>query len=79
MILDGKNMTHDELLVKINKTDPFNDESCAAALRAVVELHKPTPENRYPENFCQGCSMTEEGIYIYYPCQTIQIIEKELS
>jgi len=79
MILDGENMTHDELLVKINKVPFICWVLCIAALRAVVELHKPTPENRYPENFCQGCSMTEEGIYIYYPCQTIQIIEKELS
>ena len=79
-------MTHDELLVKIDLITWLAEEQMGItglnihkALRAVVELHKPTPENRYPENFCQGCSMTEEGIYIYYPCQTIQIIEKELS
>jgi len=75
-------VTHDELLELVDKYMAFSEgfgPTACLALRAVVELHKPTPENRYPENFCQGCSMTEEGIYIYYPCQTIQIIEKELS
>ena len=79
-------MTHDELLAKIDiwkfKTQGFDDtyevHGILKALRAVVKLHKPTPENRYPENICQNCSMTEEGIYVYYPCPTIQAIEKEL-
>ena len=78
-------MTHDELLEELDEVikdfDQKYDNSNPyyKALRAVVELHKPTPENRYPENICQGCSMTEEVVYVYYPCQTIQAIEKELS
>ncbi len=51
----------------------------AIALRAVVELHQPTPEGRYPNLLCQGCSMTEVNLYANYPCPTIQAIEKELS
>lgn len=69
-------MTHDELLARLSI-----EEGCPVgdALRAVVELHKPTPENRYPEKICQGCSMTEEVVYVYYPCRTIKAIEKELE
>lgn len=48
-------------------------------LRIVVELHAPTPEDRYPKVLCQGCSMTEVNFYVEYPCQTIGIIEKELA
>lgn len=69
-------MTHDELLAKLE--DIENNERIFRALRAVVELHTPTPENRYPENLCQGCSMTEGVVYVYYPCRTIRAIEKEL-
>lgn len=76
-------MTHDELLAKIADIENIETyksyRQFVASIRAVVELHKPTPENRYPENICQNCSMTEEGIYVYYPCQTIQAIEKELQ
>lgn len=77
-------MTHDELLAIISLEDKqlvsYEEfEKRNSALRAVVELHKPTPENRYPEKLCQSCSMTEEGIYVYYPCSSIQAIEKELK
>lgn len=85
-------MTHEELLAKISSIhnegsdlgELVNKQYKAMlkfedAVHAVVELHKPTPENRYPENICQICSMTEEGIYVYYPCQTIEAIEKELK
>ena len=84
--MDGENMTHDELLAKIDVelTTNYADE-CGNfpiglnALRAVVELHTPTPEGRYPDILCQGCSMTEEVVYVYYPCRTIRAIEKELG
>ena len=76
-------MTHDELLTEVNRrleVALYNgDHQSLQALRAVVELHKQTPENRYPENLCQGCSMTEEVVYVYYPCRTIKAIEKELA
>lgn len=72
-------MTHDELLAKLNKTDPFNDESCAAALRAVVELHNPiyNPNFEDSEPWCWQCA--EGRGYAKYPCPTIQAIEKELK
>ena len=44
------------------------------ALRAVVELHKPT--NGHNKNVCLACS---PEIPMAYPCPTIQAIEKELK
>jgi hypothetical protein len=60
-------MTHDELVDKINI---LGHTSSWAALRAVVELHKP-------EHSIRGyrCTFDDET----YPCSTIQAIEKELS
>jgi len=47
----------------------------ALALRAVVELHKPDSTGG-----CNACEQwTNEGAYqLFYPCPTIQAIEKEL-
>jgi hypothetical protein len=67
-------MTHDELLTKINS---FTCCSGAheIALRAVVELHKPSKiPNWVPTNhkfICDGCTRI-------YPCPTIQAVIKEL-
>jgi hypothetical protein len=72
-------VTHDELYRQLEGL--WHDSYKAPgyqALRNVVALHQPTPEGRYPNLLCQGCSMTEVNEYIYYPCRTIQIIEKEL-
>lgn len=69
-------MTHEELIASIKRRNLYD---YANTVIAVVELHRPTPEGRYPENLCQGCSMTEEGIYVYYPCQTIGVIEAALT
>jgi hypothetical protein len=69
-------MTHDELLEKIN---PFNttDENTYLtpynALRAVVELHKPSDWDN-----CIICSGATNETLIKYPCSTIKVIEKEL-
>ena len=67
-------MTHEELLAKI---DSFSCCSGAheIALRAVVELHKPT---QIPD-----WVPTEKELMCWcahaYPCPTIQAIEKELG
>jgi hypothetical protein len=66
-------MTHDELLAKIAK--PYEYIMPTKALRAVVELHKPLKDN---PDYCDGC-YEEEGGHNYYPCPTIQAIEKELN
>ena len=77
-------MTHDELLDKISYfTDIIksSDGSVgiavltepAKALRAVVELHKPSKDK------CWECSFPLDSIYVPYPCPTIQAIEKELQ
>ena len=71
-------MTHEELLKKIDTNSLFDEGGNSDALIAVVELHAPTPEGRYPRLLCHACSMTEVNHYVDYPCRVIQVIEKEL-
>lgn len=69
-------MTYDELLAKIDERNlsfshpdsvfSFNDWT-NKALRAVVELHK-----QIDDNSCHYCAH-------WYPCETIQAIEKALG
>jgi len=72
-------MTHDELLIEINRrldVALYNgDAQSIHALRAVVELHKPSGV------FCRGCGFNEEynEPSQLLPCPTIQVIEKELG
>jgi hypothetical protein len=80
-------MTHDELLEKITLKFVVNEEGATEsgtkasqlrdALRAVVELHKPS-EQDFPDEpeHCTGCQEIALGDY---PCPTIQAIEKELA
>ena len=71
-------MTHEELLAKI--TDRLNEctthdyapANLAIALRKVVELHKPELDGL----ICKECTASESE---WYPCPTIQVIEKELG
>jgi len=82
-------MTHEELLAKVNEAYEANkgylkdfpngtwgDTGIAlSALRAVVELHKPAWGHA-----CEGCGYTDEGSpNHFYPCPTIEAIEKELA
>lgn len=74
-------MKHEELLAKMNyevtaaefedACGDGNDPRVARSLRAVVELHKPVEHAE--GTWCSGCMATE-----WYPCPTIQAIEKEL-
>jgi hypothetical protein len=78
-------MTHDELLAKINIGAKFHGTAWSVdglelikqsqALRAVVELHKPQ-ENWNDLEVCSECSGHQ---YVWLPCPTIQAIEKELK
>lgn len=72
-------MTHDELLIEINRrldVAYYNgDPQSMQALRAVVELHKPTPLDERGD-VCLTCC---PDLLTLYPCSTIQIIEKELK
>lgn len=86
-------MTHDELLAKINETEPFlyswqpyeSVQFIARrhlfALRAVIELHKPKSMGETTELLgeyeCRGCAKAKG--FAIYPCKTIRAIEKELS
>jgi hypothetical protein len=68
-------MTHDKLLEKIDyyfDTDNFHLHK--NALRAVVELHKPSIRNN--GDTCE-CDVYDEYM-MGYPCDTIKTIEKEL-
>ena len=75
----GVAMTHDELLAKIDTLNYLGRvgyiSSIWNALRAVVELHKPSIlHSRYSDDLvCEKCQI------IRYPCSTIQAIEKELK
>ena len=78
-------MTHDELLAKVNALDYLlgsqsSGDKAVAALRAVVELHKPL-EHR-GDLYCLECRLRftpgDLGM-VLYPCWTIRAIEKELT
>ena len=72
-------MRHDDLLIEINRrldVAYYNgDPQSMRALRAVVELHKPTPLDERGD-VCLTCC---PDLLTLYPCSTIQIIEKELQ
>jgi hypothetical protein len=74
-------MTHDELLSLINKAgaEAFQSESKPwIALQAIVELHKPGGYEYFEKDICEHCTL-DIDYYVFYPCPTIEIIEKELS
>ena len=77
-------MTHDEL-IRTLKSENFRKSRTAEtpyfALRAVVELHKPSEKNYAGEFGCMGCGYNSEYSTweMEYPCPTIQAIERELS
>jgi hypothetical protein len=75
---DENRMTHDELLIEINRrldVSYYNgDPQSMQALRAVVELHKPSIRNN--GDTCE-CDVYDEYM-MGYPCDTIKTIEKEL-
>jgi hypothetical protein len=51
------------------------------ALRAVVELHKPTTFLRSPlaTPICDTCSTDDDAHDVLWPCSTIQAIARELG
>ena len=67
-------MTYEVLLADIeskNYRESRTLETPYAALRAVVELHKPELDGL----ICNECTGSER---VSYPCETIQAIKKEL-
>jgi hypothetical protein len=76
-------MTHDELLADIDKKILLSEHTIypiyMQAFRAVVELHKPDKDG-----CCAAyCVRVDDDGYAwhqsFYPCPTIQAIEKELG
>jgi len=73
-------MTHDELLDIIDFDEGMGQpDKSFAALRAVVELHKPGRCNQDCCDVCVHCFELEGERADVYPCPTIQAIEKELK
>ena len=82
-------MTHDELSIEVNRrlqVALYNGDIPAIhALKAVVELHKPT--EAWGDTHCGFCfdlAWEPSGLQMdeadfTYPCPTIQVIEKELQ
>ena len=82
-------MTHDELLEKLDSKlqvctcDGWdnncweNDNQPWLALRAVVELHEPI--NSIRGIVCRHCFTDALHRTEFYPCPTIQTIERELE
>ena len=68
-------MTHDELLAICDNYSFKDSAEPVKALRAVVELHKPTPLDERGD-VCLTCC---PDLLTLYPCSTIQVIEKELK
>ena len=74
-------MTHDELLAICDNYSFKDSAEPVKALRAVVELHKPEKGTlqswfKFLHNKpVVGCRLCED----FYPCPTIQAIEKELK
>lgn len=69
-------MTHDELLNDIGLCLENNyTKFLASALRAIVELHKPSPiPDWVPTEHKLMCWCAH-----VYPCPTVKAIEKELA
>ena len=70
-------MTHDELLARLSSTNRrYAGSQDNSALKSVIELHKQQditlPNGEWGIN-CINC----DGLF--YPCPTIQVIEKELK
>lgn len=83
-------MTHDELLAKVKREKDFlkthifegefaSDFTVIAALRAVVELHKPDKEGLCAMNCVEVDDDGYAWTQVAYPCPTIQAIEKEFA
>jgi hypothetical protein len=76
-------MTHDELLDAIYwywRNDARGDGlqpmlDYRKMILAVVQLHRPMPSS----NDCYGCRQADPCLNQVYPCETIQIIRKELN
>jgi hypothetical protein len=67
-------MTHNDLLAK---TFIAKEIYLVEAIRAVVKLHKPYDNSEDIDGSDLRCSECGQG-FEYYPCPTIQRIEKEL-
>ena len=75
-------MTYERLLklvdIKGILPEDYERESLYEALHLVVKLHKPTSPKQIGTGYVGDRDMCSQ-CKSYYPCPTVQVIEKELS
>ena len=86
-------MTRDEIIQRIqlniedkcpsmttNGKCEFGCWNCqiSASLLAILELHKPKSSEYFVKDVCVGCTV-DIDYYEYYPCKTIQALEKAIA
>ena len=71
-------MTHDDLLIQVNRNCENSGDVFAHALCVVVELHRPVESEYFDNPVCAACS-PDIDTWFDYPCKTIRAIEKELG
>lgn len=76
-------MTHEELLTLLKgeaESAAFRmDKNAWLTVRDIVELHKPFQFENAPDEYGLVCIHCQLGVVgDTYPCETIQVIEKEL-
>jgi len=73
-------MTNAELLEKLEASwiGEYPSDGIYSALRNVIELHKPMSDKL---QFCAACRMYWQGEadVVFWPCDTIKAVEKELK
>ena len=79
-------MTHNELLAKIynvghaveygHTIETSRIVNQLKSLHKVAQLHEPL---NFDETLCGHCSIVEDGIYVPYPCLTVQAIQEHLK
>lgn len=80
-VMLGTKMTHDKLLDTIGHWNWIDAEPLVKALRLVVELHAPCTGDAHDNSIEL---INEPCVCVYcpdnlWPCDTVQLIEKELS
>lgn len=73
---------HERLLHRLEGAAPDHEERVEAAVRAVVELHKPEPTHPGPLStlVCHGCELDGyDAEHPPWPCWTIKAIAAALG
>ena len=89
----GEAMTHQEIIdsIVLNIADKCPERTAkgkcnwgcwncelSAAMLAVLDIHQPKSSEYFEKDVCVGCTV-DIDYYEYYPCKTIQAIEKAFA